>query len=45
MVQCGADGLIGDTLGECNLTLKGIGTCVNQILECTKPMMLLGGGK
>ncbi|XP_076273365.1 histone deacetylase 8-like isoform X2 [Rhynchophorus ferrugineus] len=44
VVQCGADGLNGDTLGQCNLTLKGIGECVNQILGCNKPIMLLGGG-
>ncbi|XP_066252239.1 histone deacetylase 8-like isoform X1 [Euwallacea similis] len=44
VLQCGADGLNGDHVGECNLTLKGLGNCVKSVLNCNLPTLLLGGG-
>ncbi|KAL1509325.1 hypothetical protein ABEB36_004087 [Hypothenemus hampei] len=43
IVQCGADGLNGDSVGECNLTLRGIGECIEKVLACTLPTLFLGG--
>ncbi|KAK3907984.1 Histone deacetylase 8, partial [Frankliniella fusca] len=44
VVQCGCDSLSGDPLGTFNLTLKGIGLCVKEILSWEKPTLFLGGG-
>ncbi|XP_050307960.1 histone deacetylase 8-like [Anthonomus grandis grandis] len=44
VVQCGADGLNEDPIGESNLTLNGIGTCIKTILGCDIPTLFLGGG-
>ncbi|KAJ8949831.1 hypothetical protein NQ318_000530 [Aromia moschata] len=44
VVQCGADGLNGDPIGESNLTLKTIGECVERIMKCDLPTLYLGGG-
>lgn len=45
VVQCGADGINGDPVGQCNLTLKGFGSCIKTILDCDLPTLFLGGGK
>jgi histone deacetylase 1/2 len=44
VLQCGADSLTGDRLGNFNLTLKGHGKCVEYMKSFNKPLMLLGGG-
>ncbi|VEN41453.1 unnamed protein product [Callosobruchus maculatus] len=44
VVQCGADGLNGDPIGRCNLTLETYGDCVKEILKCDLPTLFLGGG-
>lgn len=44
VLQCGADSLAGDKLGDFNLTLKGHGKCVEYIRRYNIPMILLGGG-
>ena len=44
VVQCGADALAGDPLGSFNLTLKGVGECVEAVLLWHLPTLLLGGG-
>lgn len=44
VVQCGADSLSGDPLGGFNLSLDGIGYCVNSLLNWELPAVLLGGG-
>ncbi|GLV35263.1 Histone deacetylase 1 [Carabus blaptoides fortunei] len=44
VVQCGADGLRGDPIGQCNLTPKSVGTCVEHILNLQLPTLFLGGG-
>jgi histone deacetylase 1/2 len=44
VLQCGADSLTGDRLGNFNLTLKGHGKCVEFMKSFNKPLMLLGGG-
>lgn len=45
VVQCGADGLSKDPLGQFSLTLKGIGQCVEQVLAWNLPTLFLGGGE
>ncbi|RZB41645.1 histone deacetylase 8-like, partial [Asbolus verrucosus] len=44
VVQCGADCLNGDEIGESNLTLDAVGYCVKKVLECEKPTLFCGGG-
>jgi histone deacetylase 1/2 len=44
VLQCGADSLAGDKLGDFNLTLKGHGKCVEFIRSLNIPLILLGGG-
>lgn len=44
VLQCGADSLSGDRLGDFNLTFIGHGRCVEFIRRFNIPMMLLGGG-
>ena len=45
VVQCGADCIAGDKLGNFNLTEVGIGQCVRQILNSNLPTLFLGGGE
>lgn len=45
VLQCGADGLNGDEVGQCNLTLKGFDYCVKTVLEWELPALFLGGGE
>lgn len=44
VVQCGADALNGDPVGECNLITETYGGCVKRILQYNLPTVLLGGG-
>ena len=44
VVQCGADCLAGDPLGSFNLSIRGMGACIEFILEWGLPVLLLGGG-
>lgn len=44
VLQCGADSLTGDRLGDFNLTIKGHGKCIEHMRSFDIPMMLLGGG-
>ena len=44
VVQCGADCLAGDPLGSFNLSIRGMGACIELILEWGLPVLLLGGG-
>lgn len=44
VLQCGADSLAGDRLGDFNLTFKGHGKCVEFMRSFNVPLMLLGGG-
>ncbi|XP_048526785.1 histone deacetylase 8-like isoform X3 [Dendroctonus ponderosae] len=43
VMQCGSDGLNGDEIGQCNLTLKGFDCCVKTVLEWDLPTLFLGG--
>lgn len=44
VVQCGADCITGDKLGDFNLTPKALGLCIKHILSWKRPVMVLGGG-
>lgn len=44
VLQCGADSLCYDALGDFNLTLKGHGNCVDFVKKFNVPILLLGGG-
>lgn len=44
VLQCGADSLAHDRLGDFNLTLRGHGRCVEIMRSFNVPLMLLGGG-
>jgi acetoin utilization deacetylase AcuC-like enzyme len=44
ILQCGADSLAYDKLGDFNLTLKGHGHCVEFVKSFNLPILLLGGG-
>lgn len=43
-MQCGADSLQGDLIGGFNLTTKGHGSNVTQMMKYNIPMILVGGG-
>ena len=43
-MQCGADSISYDKLGDFCLTLKGHGECVNYVKKFNLPILLLGGG-
>ena len=43
-MQCGADSLSFDRLGDFCLTVKGHGECVNFVKKMNIPILLLGGG-
>lgn len=42
VMQCGADSLAGDKLGDFNLSLRGHGNCVKFMKKFNVPMILLG---
>lgn len=44
VVQCGADSLAFDPLGGFNLSIEGLGLCVQRILKADLPTLFLGGG-
>lgn len=44
VVQCGADCLAGDKVGDFNLTPIALGKCVRTILNWKIPTLFLGGG-
>lgn len=44
VMQCGADSLSYDKLGDFCLTVKGHGECVNFVKKFNLPILLLGGG-
>jgi histone deacetylase 8 len=44
LLQCGADLLTGDPLGEFNLTPRGAGRCVEFLLQWRLPTVMMGGG-
>jgi len=44
VLQCGADSLTNDRLGDFNITLKGHGQCVEFMKSFDVPLILLGGG-
>ncbi|EPQ52568.1 histone deacetylase [Gloeophyllum trabeum ATCC 11539] len=44
VLQCGADSLAGDKLGELNLSMHGHAACVQFLRKQNVPLMLLGGG-
>ncbi len=43
-MQCGADSLSYDKLGDFCLTTKGHGEAVNHIKKFNLPILLVGGG-
>lgn len=45
VLQCGADMIRGDPIGEFNVTPVAIGECLRQVLDKNLPTMVLGGGK
>ena len=44
VMQCGADSLNEDKLGQFNLSTHGHGECVDFILKLGIPLVLMGGG-
>lgn len=44
VLQCGADSLAHDPIGQFNLTLKGHGECVKFVKSFKVPTLVLGGG-
>ncbi|QIW99507.1 hypothetical protein AMS68_005025 [Peltaster fructicola] len=44
VLQCGADSLGGDRLGQFNLNIKAHGECVSYVKSFGLPLLLLGGG-
>lgn len=44
VMQCGADSLSYDKLGDFCLTIKGHGECLNYVKKFNLPILLLGGG-
>ncbi|XP_020166446.1 histone deacetylase 19-like [Aegilops tauschii subsp. strangulata] len=44
VLQCGADSLYGDRLGEFRLSVKGHAGCVSYLRSFNVPLLLLGGG-
>lgn len=43
VMQCGADSLSGDRLGDFNLSIKGHGECVKFVKSFNIPLLLVGG--
>jgi histone deacetylase 1/2 len=44
VIQCGADSLAYDRLGNYNTTIRGHGNCVRLIKSWGLPLLVLGGG-
>ncbi|WPH01274.1 Hypothetical protein R9X50_00411200 [Acrodontium crateriforme] len=44
VLQCGADSLGGDRLGQFNINIKQHGECVSFVKNMGLPLLLLGGG-
>jgi histone deacetylase HOS2 len=44
VLQCGADSLGGDRLGQFNINIKQHGECVSFVKKLRRPLLLLGGG-
>ncbi|CAG7853130.1 Histone deacetylase RPD3; AltName: Full=Transcriptional regulatory protein RPD3 [Serendipita indica DSM 11827] len=44
VLQCGADSLAGDRLGQYNLSMQGHADCVRYFRDKGIPLMVLGGG-
>jgi len=44
VLQCGADGLVGDRLGTFNMTVEGHAKAVELVKSYNIPTMVLGGG-
>lgn len=44
VLQCGADSLGGDRLGQFNINIKQHGECVRFVKSLNVPVLLLGGG-
>jgi len=44
MLQCGADSLVGDRLGNFNLSTYGHGECVEYVKSFGIPLLVVGGG-
>lgn len=44
VIQCGADSLSKDKLGDLNLSIKGHGECLKFMKSLGIPLILLGGG-
>jgi histone deacetylase HOS2 len=44
VLQCGADSLGGDRLGQFNINIKQHGECVNFVKKTGLPLLILGGG-
>ncbi|KAL1457219.1 hypothetical protein WDU94_001874 [Cyamophila willieti] len=44
VLQCGADSLSHDRLGQFSLTTKGHGECVKFVRDLNVPLLVLGGG-
>lgn len=44
VLQCGADSLGGDRLGQFNINIKQHGECVRFVKSLNVPLLLLGGG-
>ena len=44
VLQCGADSLGGDRLGQFNLNIRQHGECVNFVKRQNRPLLILGGG-
>lgn len=44
VLQCGADSLAGDRLGNFNLDMKGHANCISFVKGLGRPLLVLGGG-
>lgn len=44
IVQCGGDAIVGDPLGNTNLTPNDLGKCIDTVLNWIVPTIFLGGG-
>lgn len=44
VMQCGADSLAKDKLGNFNMSIKGHSECVKHMMTYSTPLILLGGG-
>jgi histone deacetylase 1/2 len=44
VLQCGADSLSGDRLGDFNLSMRGHANCIEFVKSFNMPTLILGGG-